>query len=110
MGLSGLPEDRLSAWVEASCDAQGVPAKVTDGAVLRRVVALLGGAADGTRAHARSASTRTDATRSQPPDRPNSLGVEAAGSGSSGGDDGVIQDGGNDGVGSFDGEVGPLLP
>jgi hypothetical protein len=46
MGLSNLPPETLAAWVEASCAAQGVPAKVTDPTVVRRVGALLGAAPD----------------------------------------------------------------
>lgn len=52
MGLSHLPADELAAWVEASCAAQGVPVKVTDAAVVRRVGMLLGAGADGSRAPA----------------------------------------------------------
>jgi hypothetical protein len=47
MGVSDLSPERLAAWVEASCRRQGVPARVTDAGVVRAVVALLGGIADG---------------------------------------------------------------
>lgn len=43
MGLSHLPPDELAAWVEASCAAQGVPARITDAHVVREVAVLLGG-------------------------------------------------------------------
>jgi hypothetical protein len=42
MGLSGRPLAEVAAWVQASCQAQGVPVHVTDTAVLRDVAALLG--------------------------------------------------------------------
>ncbi|MHB1166467.1 MAG: hypothetical protein ACYC90_14130 [Candidatus Nanopelagicales bacterium] len=38
-----MPEGELAAWVEASCAAQGVPARVTDVHVVREVAVLLGG-------------------------------------------------------------------
>jgi hypothetical protein len=40
--LSGRPLDEVAAWVQASCQAQGVPVHVTDTVVLRDVAALLG--------------------------------------------------------------------
>ncbi len=39
--LSGIPVDQLMAILEASCAVQGVPVRVTDPAVIRRVVVLL---------------------------------------------------------------------
>lgn len=98
MGLSALSPDELRAFVEASCAAQGVPARVTDAAVLREVVVLLGGTAVTPRAHARSASTRGDAAASQPPDRAHPRRVQGAGSRGAGGDDGVVEDGADDRV------------
>ena len=58
MGLSHLSEDELAAWVTASCAAQGVPVKVTDPTVVRRVGALLGAGVEGVRGRKRS-GTRT---------------------------------------------------
>ena len=55
-GLSGagepVPVDHaaLVAWVKDSCQAQGLPEKVTDPAVLGTVGVLLGGTAQGARA------------------------------------------------------------
>lgn len=45
MGLSGRPLAEVAAWVEASCQAQGVPVHVTDAAVLRDVAVLFGAGA-----------------------------------------------------------------
>ncbi len=43
--MSGVDPAVLAAWVRASCEAQGVPEKVTDPAVLHRVSTLLGAGA-----------------------------------------------------------------
>lgn len=40
--VSGIDPAALAAWVRASCEAQGVPEKVTDPAALRRIGDLLG--------------------------------------------------------------------
>ncbi len=98
MGVNDLPADRLAAWVESSCAAQGVPARVTDPLVVSRVLVLLGGAAAGPRAHARSASTRPDADWSQPPDGLHPVRGQGAGSLDTRSDDGVVEDRGDDGV------------
>lgn len=37
-----MDETELEAWVRRSCQDQGVPLKVTDPSVIRRVAALLG--------------------------------------------------------------------
>ncbi len=39
--FSGLTEAELRAWVEASCQAQGVPVFVSDAATVRAVQVLL---------------------------------------------------------------------
>lgn len=41
-----IDRDALIAWVRASCEAQGVPEKITDPTTLREVGALLGGRAE----------------------------------------------------------------
>ena len=41
----------IAAWVQASCQAQGVPEKVTDLAALREIGVLLGAGMGRTRAH-----------------------------------------------------------
>jgi len=98
MGLSGRPDAELLAWVTASCLAQGVPPTISDPAVIRDVVALLGGPVGRPRAQARSASTRTIAGRSQPPRRDHAVDVEGSGPGCAGQDGGVVQDCADDGV------------
>jgi hypothetical protein len=108
MGLSHLPAGELAAWVEASCAAQGLPARVTDGLVLRQVVVLLGGAAEGPRALQRSASARPAAPRSKSPHGLHTVRIQAAGSGSAGSDDGVVEQGADDGMLAVEVESGPL--
>lgn len=110
MGLSGLPPDRLREWVESSRAALGLPPKVTDAVAVARVVTLLGASAGTSRAQARSASARGPAD--QPSEDPfevlHSIGVQGAGSGDAGGDDSVVENGGDDGVLPGEVEGGPL--
>ena len=51
----GLTPEALAAWVTASCQAQGVPVKVTDPGTVDRVRVLLSGVPTESHAHARSA-------------------------------------------------------
>lgn len=53
MGLSNLPPEEIAALVVDSCAASGVPVKVTDPTVVRRVGVLLGAPVGGQRAHPR---------------------------------------------------------
>ena len=108
MGVSDVPEERLQAWVEASCEEQGLSVRVTDPVTLRKVVTLLGGSVDGPRAHARSASTRPPSARSQPPRGIDPTDVEGSSAGSAGLDDGVVQEGLDDGALPGEVESGPL--
>jgi len=55
-GQTFTPEE-VKQWVEASCAAQGVPVKVSDAMVVRRVGMLLGAGSD--------AVGRADAGRAQ---------------------------------------------
>ena len=48
MGFSHLDPEDLAAWVRESCASQGVPVKVTDVTVVRRVGVLLGTGGTGT--------------------------------------------------------------
>lgn len=65
----------LIAWVKASCQAQGVPEKVSDLGALREVAVLLG-VAGAPRAHGAAApSTRRPRLPLQAPLRYNPLGV-----------------------------------
>lgn len=42
--MGRLSPERVAAWVLASCQAQGVPLKVTDRTVVEQVSSLFGGA------------------------------------------------------------------
>jgi hypothetical protein len=100
--------EEVENWVRASCAAQGVPVKVADPIVVGRVGALLGVdpgvrvAADGRRAASGASAPRAAATvdRSgglQLPDRSYPRRVQGAGTGLAGADDGVVEQGGDDG-------------
>jgi len=102
-------DDQVRDWVNASCQAQGVPVKVTDALVVRRVGTLLGAGSEGAglggggAAHAAAAARTRSTARparavcaSEPPKRVDAGRVEASGTGHSGEDDGVIEDGPDD--------------
>lgn len=99
-----LSAERVAAWVEASCAAQGVPVKVSDPHVVARVGVLLG-VRSATGAQAKLRPVRTAA--SEPPDRTNPVGIERAGH-LGRVDDGVIQHGGDDGSLPVEVQAGPL--
>lgn len=62
--------EEVRRWVEASCAAQGVPVKVTDALVVRRVGMLLGAGSDAVgRADAGRAQAAPAAARPAPTDR-----------------------------------------
>lgn len=107
MGLSHLSAEALAEFVRASCVASGVPVKVTDPLVVRRVGVLLGGAPAGSRAQPRSGSTRDCGGRSVAPDDGHSGGVDHRGSLGAGADHGVVDDRGDDGVLSGQVQVRP---
>ena len=69
-----IDRQKLAAWVEASCAAQGVPVRVTDPGVIARIGVLLG-AAPGTDGRG---SGRSTAAASEPPDGPNPGRVQRA--------------------------------
>ena len=99
MGLSHLSAEELAAWVEASCASQGVPVKVTDPMVVRRVGTLLGASGAGVRGRKRS-GTRTPAPEvpSVSPGDLHAGGVEEVDTGGAGSDGGLVDQGGDDGV------------
>lgn len=108
MGLSGMPVDELAAWVAESCADQGLPVKVTDVTVVRRVCVLLGGQVGGlTRAGAEREHVSPPPARLQPPHDVHAATVDAAGSCLSRLDRDVIDHRGDDGV--LSGKV-QLLP
>lgn len=59
-----IDRQKLTAWVEATCAAQGVPVRVTDPGVIARIGVLLG-ATPGTDGRG---SGRSTAAASEPPD------------------------------------------
>lgn len=74
--MGRLSDEQLAAWVIASCQAQGVPVKVTEARVVEHVRALLTGQA-GRTAPARQRGRSAPAGQSQPPDRGmHAVGVE----------------------------------
>lgn len=84
----------MRAWVEASCAAQGVPARVSDAAVVAALAGLLGA---GFRPKVGGA-TSGPATASDPPDRRKAVGIEAVEPPAPGADDDVVEHGGDDRV------------
>lgn len=97
----------VAAWVAASCEAQGVPVKVTDPDSLRRVCALLGASESGPRPGCQTGRAPTR-QGSESPERPNPLRVEGPGAGDAGFDDGMVEHGPDDGSLAVQAQVGPL--
>lgn len=110
MGLSGLPDERLLAWLRASTQAQGVPLTVSDPAAIERVRVLLTGGEPGPRAHARSASTGHGGRPSGAPDHLDAADVHPVRGPGGGSDADVVHDGGDDRGLAGQVEGGPLLP
>lgn len=106
-GVGLMRPEELAAWVAASCEAQGLEVKVTDAGVLRSVCVLLGTGASG-QGPKRKRRRRPLNTSLQPPEGANPVGVKATGSGDAGADDGVIENGSDDGVLAVEVEAGPL--
>lgn len=97
----------LAAWVRASCEDQGVPVKVEDLDVINRVCAVLRASEPGTGS---CGSTKGSGSMpSDAPDRSDPVGVQGRGGRSAGCDDGVVEDGRNDGVLAVEDEAGPLV-
>lgn len=105
--MVGLSQEVVAGWLDASCAAQGVPKAVTDPAVLAQVVTLLGAAPGATTRNAeRPRAAR--ARQSQAPDGLHTLGVEFTGTVGTRQDDGVVEDGRDDGCLLREGEPFPL--
>ena len=102
--MAGLNDFDLAAFVEASCVRHGVPVKVTDMGVHRDVALLLSGRS--VRGAAPAASGRQ--ARSDPPNEINPLGIEAATTNIRRGNDGMVENGTNNGVLPGEVEFGPL--
>ncbi len=95
--MGGIDADRLAAWVEQSCAAQGVPVKVTDVSVLSAVSVLLGGALGGSARKRVSVSTGSPGAISEAPERLDSIDVDLSGTLRARRDHRMVQDGDNDG-------------
>ncbi len=78
VGLSGLPLDRIASMVTASCEAQGVPVKVSHPTVVRLVAVLLGADGRAVPARKRSGTGAGRAAGSAAPDHAHPRGVEGA--------------------------------
>lgn len=107
MGLSHFTEAEIAAWVTASCQAQGVPVKVTDPAIIRHVGVLLGSAPERAGAQARSARTSPLGVGSEAPLDLDAGGVKAPDSGGSRSDHGMVHQRRDDGVLPGQGEAFP---
>jgi hypothetical protein len=83
----------VQAWVDASCSDAGLPVKVTDATVVVGVAAVLGVAPP--RA---GGAPSAQPPASQLPDGGEAAGVEAVEASAAGGDDHVVEDGGDDRV------------
>lgn len=97
----------LAAWVASSCEAQGVPVKVTDPVLVRQVCVLLVATESGPRL-GRQPVRGPARRRSEPPDRSYSLRVEASAGALRRVDDGMVENGGNNSVLPGEREIGPL--
>jgi len=86
----------LAAWVALSCAAQGVPVKITDPVVLRRVCVLLGATESGPRLGRQPGRGPTRPVL-EAPERPHPLGVQGPAA-AHGLDHGVVQHRRDDGV------------
>lgn len=98
VGLSGLPLDRIAAMVQASCEAQGVPVKVSHPTVVRRVAVLLGADARAVPERKRSGTGTGCGAGSGTPDHAHPIGVEASDGLSVLGDFDVVDEGLDDAV------------
>ena len=105
--LGRVALDDVRAWLEASCAAQGVPMVVTDAVVLSQVAVLISGQG-GRRTRQAQRAPALQQPLSEPPVGLYTGRVQASGSGCPGGDDGMIEQGGNDGVLPVQVQVGPL--
>lgn len=87
-----IDREALRAWVEASCEAQGVPVAVTDAGVVASVGVLLSGWDDAGVPRSGTRSTQ----RLQPPSRNDPVRVQTLHPLGAGVDGGVVEDGADD--------------
>lgn len=98
MGYSALSSKELAAWVAGSCAAQGVPVKVTDPTVVRRMAALLGAGSGGVRGAPHGGVAQPSGLDLVAPDDPDASGIDATTARGAGPDDDVVDQGGDDRV------------
>lgn len=104
----GLTPEALAAWVTASCQAQGVPVKVTDPGTVDRVRVLLSGVPTESHAHARSARGGSVGERLQTPARIDPGRVERPGTHGARLDGRVVENSAHDGSLPVEVQIGPL--
>ena len=103
--MARLTDDEITGFVEVSCQAQGVPVKISDPRLIDQVVVLLGGTRRSSGPASEAGPGRRRA-RSEPPGDLNPVRVES--SGASAGEDGdPVHDGGHDGVLPGEVQIGP---
>ena len=107
-GYGGWSAEVVTAWVEASCAEQGLVVAITDPLTVGQVGVLLGvvvgragrsevgGAASAASAPHTARPVSRPRAGLQPPHGLHPVGVQASGSRDPGGDDGVVQDSGDD--------------
>jgi len=100
-----LTGQALEAWVAKGCRAQGVPFKVTDARTVAKVLTLLDGR-PGRSGPARPG--RPDARSTRAPDQTQPFRVEVPSPSASRSNDGMVEDGVDDGSLTVEIEAGPL--
>jgi len=88
----GLTAAEVAAWVERSCEAQGVPVRVRDRLVIARVATLMS-----ERGAAGRQPGGEEPRESEAPNRSDPSRIEGPRSRVAGADDGVVEHGGDDG-------------
>ena len=88
-----INREQMSAWLDASCMAQGIQVAITDPVTVTQIAALLSG--QDAAGEPRSGDRSND--RLQPPSGNDPVRIKALCAGGSGLDSGVIKDRGNDG-------------
>ena len=93
--MVAVDHEALASWVEASCERQCLPSKITDSRTIAQVTTLLGGKPGGPE---RGASTvGAPGARSEAPHGVDSIGIESGRSRRTREHGGVIQHGGDNG-------------
>lgn len=101
--MAGLSAEQIRRWTERTCAEQQVPVAVTDPLTIARIGDLLG--RDGCAA---AGGRAAPGPALQPPDRTNAVGIEPVAATLPGTDDGLVEQGGDDGSLAVEVEGGPL--